>query len=144
MFDFIKKLKTVYEIPEPLSVRERALKVFSNIEGLDDIKEMMLRALQSHERAHTLLVGPPSCAKSMFMLEIEKFLGTKVYFAEGASTSKAGLQRFIAENQHKEIIIIDEIDKMPIKDQEGLLTMMEKGAFTSTKMRNTKTVKPTW
>jgi hypothetical protein len=33
MFAFIKKLKTVYEIPEPLSVRERALKVFSRIEG---------------------------------------------------------------------------------------------------------------
>ena len=29
---------------------------------------------------------------------------------------------------------------MPIKDQ-GLLTMMEKGAFTSTKVRNTKMVK---
>ena len=26
----------------------------------------------------------------------------------------------------KEIIIIDEIDKMSIKDQEGLLTMMER------------------
>jgi MoxR-like ATPase len=50
-------------------------------------------------------------------------------------------RRFIAENQHKEIIIIDEIDKMPIKDQEGLLTMMERGEFTSTKVRNTKTVK---
>src|ERR671926_543179 len=141
MSSFIKKLKTVYEISEPLSVRERALKVFSNIEGLDDIKEMMLRALESPERDHTLLIGPPACAKSLFMLEIEKFLGSKVYFAEGASTTKAGLQRFIAENQHKEIIIIDEIDKMPMKDQEGLLTMMERGEFISTKVRNTKTVK---
>jgi MoxR-like ATPase len=30
---------------------------------------------------------------------------------------------------------------MSIKDQEGLLTMMERGEFTSTKVRNTKTVK---
>jgi MoxR-like ATPase len=141
MFDFIKKLKTVYEIPEPLSVRERALKVFSKIEGLDDAKEMLLRALDSPERAHTLLVGPPACAKSLFMLQIEKFLGSKVCFAEGAATTKAGLQTFIAENPHKEIIIIDEIDKMPMKDQEGLLTMMERGEFTSTKVRNTKTVR---
>jgi hypothetical protein len=74
MFDFLKRLKPVYEIPEPLSVRERALKVFSRIEGFDDIKEMMLRALESHERAHTLLIGPPASAKSLFMLEIEKFL----------------------------------------------------------------------
>ena len=57
-----------------MNVRERALKVFSRIEGLDDIKEMMLRALESPERAHTLLVGPPACAKSLFMMEIEKFL----------------------------------------------------------------------
>ena len=106
MFDFIKKLKTVYEVPEPLSVRERALKVFSRIEGLDDVKEMMLRALESPERAHTLLVGPPACAKSLFMLEIEKYMSSKVYFAEGASTTKAGIQRFIAENPHKEIIVI--------------------------------------
>src|SRR5919199_1259387 len=118
-----------------------ALKAFSRIEGLDNVKEMLLRALESQERAHTLLIGPPACAKSLFMLEIEKLMRSKVYFAEGAATTKAGLQRFIAENPHKEIIIIDEIDKMPIKDQEGLLTMMERANFTSTKVRNTKTVK---
>jgi MoxR-like ATPase len=139
MFSFFKKS---IQIEEPKSVRERALKAFSRIEGLDDIKEMMLRALESPERAHTLLIGPPACAKSLFMLEIERILSSKrVYFAEGASTTKAGIQKFIGENQHKEIIIIDEIDKMSMKDQEGLLTMMERGNFTSTKVRNTRTVK---
>jgi hypothetical protein len=53
----------MYEVTEPKqalksSVRERALEVFSAIEGLDDIKEMLLRALESPERAHTLLIGP--------------------------------------------------------------------------------------
>src|SRR5918912_147258 len=137
MFSFLKKC---IQIEEPKSVRERALKTFSRIEGLDDIKEMLLRALESQERAHTLLIGPPACAKSLFMLEIEKFMSCKVYFAEGSSTTKAGLQKFIGENQHKEIIIIDEIDKMSIKDQEGLLTMMERGNITNTKVGNTKTV----
>jgi MoxR-like ATPase len=143
MFNFLKKHKSqeAYEIYESLGVRERALKVFSRIEGLDDIKEMMLRALESLERAHTLLIGPPACAKSLFMLEIEKFMSPKVYFAEGAATTKAGLQKFVAENPLKEIIIIDEIDKMPLKDQEGLLTMMERGEFVSTKVRNTRKVK---
>jgi MoxR-like ATPase len=144
MFSFLKRHKPVCEIPEPeevLSVRERALRVFSKIEGLDDIKEMMLRALESSERAHTLLSGPPASAKSLFMLQIEKYMQSKVYFAEGAATTKAGLQRFIAENPHKEIIIIDEIDKMPTQHQEGLLTMMERGEFTTTKIRNTQTVK---
>jgi MoxR-like ATPase len=75
MFDFLKKYKPqdLHVISEPqqeleLSVRGRAHNVFSTIEGLDDIKEMMLRALESSERAHTLLVGPPACAKSLFML----------------------------------------------------------------------------
>jgi MoxR-like ATPase len=148
MFDFLKKY--VFQdsciIPEPqqelkLSVRERALNTFSNIEGLDDIKEMMLRAIESSERAHTLLIGPPACAKSLFMLEIEKGMQHEVYYTEGAATTKAGLQKFIAENPHKEIIIIDEIDKMPTQHQEGLLTMMERGEFTTTKVRNTQIVK---
>ena len=39
------------------------------------------------------------------------------------------------------VIIIDEIDKMQMQHQEGLLTMMERGEFTSTKVRNTQTVK---
>jgi holliday junction DNA helicase RuvB len=121
MFGFIKKLRTVYEIPEPLSIREQSLKVFSNIEGLDDIKEMTLRALLSPERAHTLLTGPPACAKSLFILQIEKYMRSKVYFTQGAATTKAGIQKFISENQHKEVIIIDEIDKMAMKDQEGCL-----------------------
>jgi holliday junction DNA helicase RuvB len=98
----------------PEAVRERALRIFSKVEGLDDIKEMILRALESHDRAHTLLTGPPGSAKSLFMLQIEKFMRSKVYLAKGASTTKAWLQRFIAENQDKEIIIIDEIDKMPM------------------------------
>ena len=51
------------------------------------------------------------------------------------------MQKFIAENPYKEIIIIDEIDKMPIQHQEGLLTMMERGEFIATKIRNTQTVK---
>ena len=82
---------------------------------------MMLRALESQERAHILLIGPPACAKSLFVIEIEKLIRSKVYFAEGASSTKAGIQKFIAENQDKEIIIIDEIDKMPMQHQEGLL-----------------------
>lgn len=101
---------------------------------------MMLRALESSERAHTLLTGPTACAKSLYATN-RKIHAIKVHFAEGAATSKAGIQKFIAENQHKEIIIMDEIDKMSMQHQEGLLTMRERGEFTSTKVRNTQTVR---
>jgi DNA replicative helicase MCM subunit Mcm2 (Cdc46/Mcm family) len=104
MFSFFKRHKLQDEFYEPeqqLTIRERALRVFSQIEGVDDIKEMMLRALESSERAHTLLTGRPASAKSLFMLQIEEYMRSKVYFAEGASTTKAGLQKFIAENLKK-------------------------------------------
>jgi hypothetical protein len=53
------QVKGKHMLPRTRTIRERALKVFSNIEALDDIKEMMLRALESPERAHTLLTRPP-------------------------------------------------------------------------------------
>jgi MoxR-like ATPase len=80
MFSFLKKC---IQIEEPKSFRERALKTFSRIEGLDDIKEMLLRA--SQERAHTLLVGPPASAKSLFMLQIEKYMQSKAEIHLGKS-----------------------------------------------------------
>jgi len=104
MFSFLKRHKPqdqFYEPEQQLTIRELALRVFSKIEGLDDIKEMMFRALESSDRCHTLLTGPPASSKSLFMLETEKFLLHKVYFAECAAASKAGLQRCIAENPHK-------------------------------------------
>jgi hypothetical protein len=74
---FLKDIN-LFDISQPEAVRERALRVFSKIEGLDDIKEMLLRALESPERARTLLIGPPACAKSLFMSQIEKYILQKV------------------------------------------------------------------
>ena len=90
MLNFLRRL-AIPELHQQLSIRERAIQVFSDIEGLDDIKEMMLRALESSERAHTLLSGPPASAKSLFMLQIEKYMSSKVYFAEGAATFLVGV-----------------------------------------------------
>jgi stage III sporulation protein SpoIIIAA len=79
-------------------VRERAIRTFSEIEGLDDIKEMLLRAIESQERAHTLVIGPPACAKSLFMLEIERILSFKrVYFAEGDLQLKLGYKNSLGK-----------------------------------------------
>jgi len=44
MFSFLKKCT---QITQPIGIRERALRIFTRIEGLDDIKEMLLRAFES-------------------------------------------------------------------------------------------------
>jgi hypothetical protein len=41
MFSFLKKCM---QIGDPKGIRERVLRIFSGIEGLDDVKEMLLRA----------------------------------------------------------------------------------------------------
>jgi hypothetical protein len=55
---------------------------------------MMLRALESPERAHKLLVWPPACAKSLFTLEIGKGMPFDVYYTKGAAITKAQKQDY--------------------------------------------------
>ena len=75
-----------------------------------------------------LLTGPPASAKNMMMKIIEGHGGKqRVYFADGGATMEAGLFNFISNNPSKEIIIIDEIDKMKKEDRQGLLTLTERG-----------------
>jgi catechol-2,3-dioxygenase len=64
MFDFIKKLKTVYEISEPLSVRERALKkmkdFYTNILGLEFVSEEKDRCVFLKAGQSMLLIFNPN------------------------------------------------------------------------------------
>jgi hypothetical protein len=83
MFSFLKSHKPQDQIYESEPIRERAIKLFSQIEGLDDIKEMLLRALESRERAHTLLTGRPASAKSLFMLQITVNFRISLYLMPG-------------------------------------------------------------
>ena len=43
---------------------------FENIQGYDDIKDLVRRAMDSHENYNLLLCGPPATAKTLFLLGI--------------------------------------------------------------------------
>ncbi len=43
---------------------------FGNIQGYDDIKHIVRRALESDENYNLLLCGPPASAKILFLLGI--------------------------------------------------------------------------
>ena len=43
---------------------------FENIQGYDDIKDLIRRALDSYENYNLLLCGPPASAKTLFLLGI--------------------------------------------------------------------------
>jgi MoxR-like ATPase len=60
------------------------------------------------------------------------------YFVDGGNASKAGLTDCIFFNRPN-YLLIDEIDKMSLKDQAFLLNLMETGTISETKHRKTRT-----
>jgi Holliday junction DNA helicase RuvB len=59
------------------------------------------------------------------------------YFVDGGNTTKSGLTDFIFFNKPK-YLLIDELDKLPTKDQSFLLNLMETGIVSETKHRKTR------
>jgi Holliday junction DNA helicase RuvB len=104
-------------LPEPTT------DVFSDIVGLEDVKDILLKALKADRPVHVLIVGGPATAKTMILEALSRFYDVPIILA-GAST-RAGLRDYIVENV-PEIMLIDELDKVenPL-DLSVLLTWME-------------------
>jgi hypothetical protein len=96
---------------------------FENIQGYDDIKDIIRRALDSEDNYNLLFIGRPANAKTLFLLGIlESRKG--VYF-DGSNTTNRILD--VLEENRPKIICIDELDKMPRQFQGKLLNFMESG-----------------
>jgi DNA polymerase III delta prime subunit len=104
---------------------------FKNIQGYDDIKDVVRRALDTEDNYNLLFVGPPATAKTLFLLGIlESKKG--VYF-DGSNTTSRILD--VLEEKRPKIICIDELDKMGRQFQEKLLNFMESGQIKVDQMR---------
>ena len=90
---------------------------FENIQGYDDIKDIIKLALDAEDNYNLLFIGPPASAKTLFLLGI---VGYKkgVYF-DGSNTTNRILDGL--EEKRPKIICIDELDKMPKQFQDKLL-----------------------
>jgi holliday junction DNA helicase RuvB len=116
--------------------------LFENIVGYDDVKKIFNYALNSSLPVHILLVGPPGSAKTLFLMECMKL--ARSYFTLGSHSTKAGMLDYLFNHRPKNLII-DEIEYMAIKDQAALLSLMETGILSETKIEKTrKSVMRTW
>ncbi|MGA9151807.1 MAG: hypothetical protein WBZ36_14610, partial [Candidatus Nitrosopolaris sp.] len=97
---------------------------FENIEGYDDIKDIVRRALDAEDNYNLLFIGPPAGAKTLFLLGILDIRKDGVYF-DGSNTTNRILD--VLEEERPRIICIDELDKMPPTFQNQLLNFMESG-----------------
>jgi Holliday junction DNA helicase RuvB len=96
---------------------------FANIEGYDDIKNIITRVLDTEDNYNLLLIGPPASSKTLFLQGILDIRKDGVYF-DATNTTNRILD--VLEERPK-IICIDELDKMSKQFQNQLLNFLESG-----------------
>jgi Holliday junction DNA helicase RuvB len=104
---------------------------FEHIQGYDDIKDIVKRALDAEDNYNLLFIGPPASAKTLFLIGIIEY--KKGEYFDGSNTTNRILD--ILDEKRPKIICIDELDKMPRQFQEKLLNFMESGHIKVDQMR---------
>jgi Holliday junction DNA helicase RuvB len=107
--------------------------IFDDIVGYDDVKELMQISLDLDKPVHILLHGPPAIAKSMFLWDIERAYGALALAIIGSGASKAGMWDLIEERRPR-ILLVDELEKMNMKDTTALLSLMQYGRLIRAKV----------
>ena len=107
--------------------------LFNEVVGYEDLKQLLREALVMEDVIHVLLYGPPSIAKSMFLIDIERAAGSLALPLLGSATSHAGMWDMMAERSPR-FLLIDEIEKMNLQDMAGLLSLMEHGRIIRRKV----------
>ena len=105
--------------------------IFRAIIGYDDIKKEFIKSLNASSPIGILLVGPPGCGKSEFLKQIREAYNDESVFIDGSYGSKAGIFQELFERR-PEYLLLDEVDKLGLRDQESLLNLMESGRLTKT------------
>src|SRR5215472_4353158 len=81
---------------------------FTKIQGYEDIKDIVLRVLESDENYNLLFVGPSASSKTLFLQGILE-MKSGVYF-DGSNTTNRILD--VLQERRPKIVCIDELDKM--------------------------------
>ena len=111
---------------------------FDSVIGYSDIKEVLSLALRSRDPVSICFVGPPASAKTLFLLDIYEKHKDQAHFIDAVRASKAGISDYLFAHRPK-YLCIDEIDKLPRKDQAVLLNLMETGILSVTLAKKTQT-----
>ena len=112
--------------------------LFECIISYDDLKGEIKFTLQERKRSHYLMVGPPATAKSLFLMELGRLKGS--YLATGSRVSGAGLTDALFTYQPV-ILVLDEVDKIPMDVTAVLLSVMESGDILETKYKRHRGLK---
>ena len=95
---------------------------FDKIQGYEDLKQIVSRALDAEDNYNLLFIGPPASSKTLFLQGILEIRKDVVYF-DGSNTTNRILD--VLEEKRPKIILLDELDKMGKSWQNQLLNFME-------------------
>ena len=114
--------------------------IFCEISGHEDIKWLLNSAIDSEQPVHILLVGKPGLAKTKFLEAVEREYPEDSYIAPGSGSTGAGMVRACFEKQPR-YLLVDEIEDLKWSDQSALLSLMQSGLLTETKVKSTRSIK---
>jgi len=142
----VKRALELFEVSEHTPSFEEEFTVpadlFSVIVGFEDVKAVIRRSLEAERPVHVLLVGPPSTAKSLFLMELSRLPNAR--YALGGRSSRAGVSRFLIEARPR-YLLIDDIEKMDMKDYSVLISLMETGVVSELLAGRNETIQlKTW
>lgn len=154
LVQLIHKRQLLFNYPEPqrqyniqtfdyIKESEKVSNIFDDIIGYDSIKKILQTMLNSPSPISILLDGSPGCGKSMMLKDIEKHYKSQTYYIDGSRATKAGIFNVLFEDESNSIryLLIDELDKLNISDQESLLTLIEDGRIVQTQKNGTMSKK---
>jgi Holliday junction DNA helicase RuvB len=121
---------TLSQNNKPIIIGKTKHNLFDDIVGFGDVKDLFKMAIQAERPVHLLLCGPPSSGKSLFMSSLARL--ERSYYTVGSSSTKSGIFDYLFEHRPR-YFILDEVDKMNIRDQASLLNLMESGILSELK-----------
>jgi holliday junction DNA helicase RuvB len=113
--------------------------IFESISGNDNEKWAFKRALEAAEPVHILLVGPLGIGKTRFLKAIQKEYEDKSYFALSNAATSAGIinQCFVTTPRY---LLLDEIEHLSQSAQASILSLLQDGVLTETKVSKTRSI----
>lgn len=123
-----EKVEVIKEIPDDL---------FASIVGHDNVKNLLLLAVEAESACHVLLSGPPASSKTLFLLELHRLPDS--YYALGPTLTEAGLSNLLFIYRPR-FLILDEIDRLPANEIGQLNSLMATGRISETKHFKTRSM----
>jgi hypothetical protein len=96
--------------------------IFSEIQGYEDIKKLIMRCILSSEPVHVILDGPSASGKTIFLLSMQKKLHSS-YFVDCTNATGPGMIDYLFKHDVK-YLLLDEVEKMSKSNQNVLLNVL--------------------